>query len=198
VKGVEPESDDVLTRRTAAGDRDAFATLYRRHQRTVFRFARQMSGSDATAEDVTQEVFLILMRQIGRYDPQRASLPTLLYGIARNVILQRLARTRPTLTIDEIESTHDEPAVESDALGAIQREEIVRRVRRAILDLPEPFREVVVLADLHGLSYAEVAAVLECPHGTVRSRLYRRRLLAERLRISAGADRSSSVIRCLL
>jgi RNA polymerase sigma factor (sigma-70 family) len=132
---VEPDSDGVLTRRAAAGDRDAFATLYRRHQRTVFRFARQMSGSDATAEDVTQDVFLILMRQIGQYDPQRASLATLLYGIARNVILQRLARTRPTLTIDEIESTDEEPAVESDALGAIQRAEIVRRVRQAILEL---------------------------------------------------------------
>jgi RNA polymerase sigma-70 factor (ECF subfamily) len=155
-----------------------------------------MSGSDATAEDVTQDVFLILMRQIGQYDPQRASLATLLYGIARNVILQRLARTRPTLTIDEIESTDEEPAVESDALGAIQRAEIVRRVRQAILELPSPFREVIVLGDLHGLSYAEVADVLACPQGTVRSRLHRaRRLLADRLGISAGRDVSSSVVR---
>jgi RNA polymerase sigma-70 factor, ECF subfamily len=155
-----------------------------------------MSGSDETAEDVTQEVFLILMRQIGQYDAQRASLTTLLYGIARNVILQRLAKTRPTLTIDEIKSTDDEPAVESDALAAIQRAEIVRWVRKAIFDLPSAFREVIVLGDLHGLNYAEMADVLACPQGTVRSRLHRaRRLLADRLGMSADGAVSSSAIR---
>ncbi len=74
------------------GDQQAFAELFRRHQATVFRFARQMSGSRDVAEDITQDVFVTLMQQTDRYDPRRASLTTYLYGISRNLARRRLSR----------------------------------------------------------------------------------------------------------
>ena len=76
--GTPSEVDADLMRQTAAGDRDAFATLYRRHHAIVFRFARLMTGSQNAAEDIVQEVFLVVMRDAGRYDPARAALPTYL------------------------------------------------------------------------------------------------------------------------
>src|SRR6185503_5837297 len=88
------ESDQALMQRTAAGDREAFATLYRRHQGAVYRFARLMTGSAPAAEDVVQEVFLIVMKDAARYDAGRAALTTYLFGMARRVTRRRLLRER--------------------------------------------------------------------------------------------------------
>ena len=90
---TEP-SDAELVGRMASGDREAFADLFRRHQATVFRFSRQMLGSREAAEDVTQDVFIALARSVRRFDPAMGSLTTYLYGIARNLILQRHKRSR--------------------------------------------------------------------------------------------------------
>ncbi len=83
-------SDADLARRTANGDRDAFAHIYRKYQATIFRFARLMTGCNTAAEDVVQEVFLALMRDASNYSPDRASLSTYLYGVARNQTRRRL------------------------------------------------------------------------------------------------------------
>ena len=97
------DADGDLMRRTAAGDREAFALLYRRHHAAVFRFARLMTGSNEAAEDVVQEVFLGLMRGAERYDPARAMLTTYLYGAARRQIRRRLHISSPhaSTSIDE-------------------------------------------------------------------------------------------------
>jgi RNA polymerase sigma-70 factor, ECF subfamily len=78
--GTAEPADADLVERALAGKRDAFETIYCRYQRIVYRFARSMTGSASMAEDVTQEVFVALMRDLGRYQPQRASLSTYLYG----------------------------------------------------------------------------------------------------------------------
>ena len=88
-------------RRTAAGDRDAFEALYRMHHATVYRFARLMTGSTTTAEDIVQEVFLALMRDASRYDPARASLTTYLYGSARHHTRRRLLRDRLLVRLED-------------------------------------------------------------------------------------------------
>jgi RNA polymerase sigma-70 factor (ECF subfamily) len=98
-----PDSDQALIQRTAAGDRDAFATLYRRHQGSVYRFARLMTGSAPAAEDVVQEVFLALMKDAARYDAGRAALTTYLFGIARRITRRRLLRERRFIEIDAVE-----------------------------------------------------------------------------------------------
>jgi len=178
------DADEDLMRRTAAGDREAFARLYRKHHATVFRFARLMTGSSEAAEDVVQEVFLGLMRGAGRYDPARAMVTTYLYGAARRQIRRRLLHDRLFVSLDDTASEVSE-APSPSAADALSRARDVHDVRRAVLALPARYREVIVLCDLQDVSYADAAAVLSCAIGTVRSRLHRgRHLLMEKLQRS--------------
>src|SRR5262245_11287215 len=175
-------SDSDLMRRTAAGDRDAFETLYRTHQATVYRFARLMTGSTTVAEDIVQEVFLALMRDAARYDPARASLTTYLYGSARQHTRRRILRDRLFVRLDEDASDLCHPVTTATAADDLIRERDVQQLRRAIVRLPARYREVIVLCDLQDVSYADAAQALGCALGTVRSRLHRaRHLLADKL-----------------
>jgi RNA polymerase sigma-70 factor, ECF subfamily len=182
-------ADAELVGRALRGEREAFEVLYRRYQAIVYRFARAMTGSPVMAEDVTQEVFVAFMRDLARYEPRRASLSTYLYGVARNVTRERLRREQRFVNLDEMCAEASEPACLDDPSTALARSQDLIRLRRAIVGLPSRYREVVILCDLHGLSYAEAARVIETPVGTVRSRLHRSRmLLAERLRCRGPQD----------
>ena len=157
----------------ASGDEDAFTELYGRHRGGVYRFALQMTGSASTADDVTQEVFLALVRNTGGYDANRGALAGYLYGMARNFVLRAAARFSGSgAPLDE-----DYPARQPDVLGELSRREEVKALRRAVLSLPAHYREAVVLCDLHEMDYAEAARVLDCAVGTVRSRLHRARAM---------------------
>ncbi|HEY1307546.1 MAG TPA: RNA polymerase sigma factor [Vicinamibacterales bacterium] len=172
-------------RRTAAGDREAFAAVYRKHHSVVFRFARLMTGSNDTAEDIVQEVFLGLMRGASRYDPGRASLTTYLYGSARHQIRRRLLRDRLFVPLEDSASDLCAASVGGSAVEELSREHEVREMRRAILALPSKYREVIVLCDLQDVSYADAASALSCALGTVRSRLHRaRQLLTQKVQRS--------------
>ncbi|HEU0179904.1 MAG TPA: RNA polymerase sigma factor [Blastocatellia bacterium] len=178
-------SDETLLQMTMAGDEEAFTRLYRRLRGVVYRFARQMSGSSSVAEDVTQDVFLILLRKAELYDPRRGSLSTYLMRIARNEILRRLDRDRAHVTIAEEDASQDKDSdenliVRSDPLGNLMRDEEIESVRQAVLGLPLHYREVVVLCELEEMSYGEAAESLGCAIGTVRSRLHRARALLKR------------------
>ncbi len=178
-------SDGDLLRLLSAGDETAFLQFYRRHQGLVYRFALQMSGKAELAEEVTQDVFMVVMRSATRYDSERGSVPAFLYGIARNVVLRALERERPYITmLDEADSEYaSRLTAEQDVLGDLARNERLETLRRAVLALPPAYREVVVLCDLHERDYAEAASALGCAVGTVRSRLHRARaLLLEKLR----------------
>jgi RNA polymerase sigma-70 factor, ECF subfamily len=187
-------SDLDLLRQIMDGDEDAFTQLYRRRQASVYRFALQVSGSQTIAEDVTQEVFIVLMRDAGRYDPDRGSLPAYLYGIARNHVLRKLEQDRPYVpfidrSADAEEITPRAMIAEGDPLTDLTRNEMIRELHDSILSMPPRYREVVVLCDLHEMSYVEAGAVIGCAVGTVRSRLHRARaLLIEKLR--AARDRN--------
>jgi RNA polymerase sigma-70 factor, ECF subfamily len=181
--GAAEPGDAELVKRALDGDRNAFEAIYRRHQGIVYRFARSMTGSSVVAEDVTQEVFVGLMRDLERYDPKRAALSTYLYGVARNVTRARLRREHRFVTLDEMSEDGSQPAVPEDPSTILARSQDLIRLRKAIIELPSRYRETVILCDLHELSYAEAAAVIDTAVGTVRSRLHRgRRLLVERLR----------------
>jgi RNA polymerase sigma-70 factor, ECF subfamily len=172
-------SDDDLVRRARSGEREAFAEIYRRYHAVVYRFARLMSGSAAIGEDVTQETFTVFLQDLHRYNPQRARVTTYLYGVARNVTRSSLRRNRRFVRLD----TSSHGPVVADPTGALERSEEQRELRRAIAGLPSRYREVVILCAIHGLSYAEVAAILGTPVGTVRSRLNRgRQAIASRIR----------------
>jgi RNA polymerase sigma-70 factor, ECF subfamily len=202
VMGATAEPGDAeLVERALGGEREAFEALYRRYQSSVYRFARSMTGSPATAEDVTQEVFVALMRDLTRYQPQRAGLSTYLYGVARNVTRARIRCERRFVTLDEMSTEGSEPVGLEDPSAALARSQDLIRLRKAIVGLPSRYREVVILCDLHGLSYAEVAGLIDRPLGTVRSRLHRgRTLLVERLRHpepEASRTAAGRVTRCL-
>ncbi len=184
------QSDSYLLRRMGTGDEEAFRTLYQRCQGPVYRFVLHMSGSPSVAEDVTQEVFLVLIRDAGRFDPTRGTLPAYLLGIGRNLLLRRLEKERVFVAFPgsqdsdglEPQRNGQHPHLVVAALDPV-RNEMIGRVRQAVLSLPVNYREVVVLCDLQEMSYEEAAAALRCALGTVRSRLHRgRSLLMEKLR----------------
>lgn len=161
----------------ARGDREAFAALYRRRQGAIYRFALRMCGSQAAAEDITQDVFLTLIRQPRGYDPARGSVAAFLYGIARKLVLRRSGREQPLEEDADAVAFGEHPDME------LVRAEAVESVRAAVLALPLHYREAVVLCELEEMDYAEAAAALGCAVGTVRSRLHRaRQMLAQRLR----------------
>lgn len=174
--------DGELLRRLAAGDEQAFTALYRGYQATVYRFAMQMSGNAQIAEDVTQEVFLVLMRKAAEFDATRGRLSSWLYGIARNQVLRQLEARGDLVELaaraDDDESELPAALVASfDPVEELTSQQRAESLREAILSLPPRYREVVVLCELHEMSYAEAAAVTGCAVGTIRSRLHRSRAL---------------------
>jgi len=178
-------SDGDLLRLLSAGDEKAFLEFYRRHQGSVYRFALQMSGKTEIAEEVTQDVFMVVMKSAKRYDSERGSVAAFLYGIARNFVLRALERERPYVTVldDPAGDFSGRVPAEQDLFGELARHERLETLRKAVLALPPAYREVLVLCDLHERDYADAADALGCAIGTVRSRLHRARaLLAEKMR----------------
>lgn len=184
MKEQHQPSDSELLQSMLAGDEEALIALYQRRQKGVYQFALQMCGSPALAEDVTQEVFMVLMREGKTFDATRGSVTAFLMGVARHHVLRRLRRERFYVAMGDDSETPNQVLVKTHGpLDDLSLTETIESVRRSVLALPERYREVVVLCDLQELSYAEAAAALGCAVGTVRSRLHRgRALLIEKLR----------------
>jgi len=188
-------TDAELLRAMLSGDEGSFVELYRRRNGEVYRFALQMCGSPQLAEDVTQDVFLFLMKDGQVFDPARGSLSSFLLGVARNYVLRKFRGEHSTVPLgdDEDEQPFDQMLDEPGPLDDLTRAETIENVRRAVLSLPERYREVVVLCELQELSYGETAEVLGCAIGTVRSRLHRARaLLLTKLRPTEEAEVSNA------
>jgi RNA polymerase sigma-70 factor (ECF subfamily) len=176
--------DQELLGRMLGGDEDAFTMLYRRRQGGIYRFALHMTGNAALAEDVTQEVFMTLIEHGERFEPARGSVAAFLYGIARNLVLRRVEKERANRETEIADVSSD-----VDLLQDLTRQETIDQVRRAVLSLPAVYREAVVLCDLGDMNYRDAADALDCPVGTVRSRLSRgRSMLAQKL---SGSARSA-------
>ena len=190
--GLTEIRDEQLLRMMQAGDEGAFTTLYRRRQGGIYRFVLEISGSAPLAEDVTQEVFMGLIRDNRGYDPSRGSLAAYLLGMARHHALRFLKRDRTYVSIEDGSRDSGEltPISREDPHSAMSRRETIHSVQQAILSLPEHYREAVVLCDLNETSYEDAASVLGCSVGTVRSRLHRgRALLMQKL---TGGDKAEA------
>jgi RNA polymerase sigma-70 factor (ECF subfamily) len=179
----DERTDDELLSGLRSGDEQAFVTLYRRRQGAIYRFARHMSGSASLAEDITQEVFLTVIRGAAGYDPARGTFSGYLFGIARKLLLRNGEREARDVPVDEGDGgCLPELRVADDPLAEMTRRERLETLARAVSSLPPRYREAIVLCDLEELDYADAAAALGCPVGTVRSRLHRARaLLLEKL-----------------
>ena len=132
-----------------------------------------MSGDRHIAEEATQETFMALIRRPSLFDETRGSLVSWLLGIARNMTRKALGAA----SSDEALEDADEPSSAADVLQDLTRRETIDAVRQAVVSLPPVYREVVVLCDLQELDYRDAAEALDCPVGTVRSRLHRARTM---------------------
>jgi RNA polymerase sigma-70 factor (ECF subfamily) len=168
-------SDEELFSRMRRGDQGAFAELYDRREPQLYRYALHGLGDPAAAEEIAHEVFVELMRADSRYDPNRGPLEAWMYGVARNLV--RMFRRR-----GPVEEPVDSP-VQHDIVGGLIREETLVALRAAVQELPERYRDAVILCDLEERNYDEAARLMDCPVGTIRSRLHRARaILATRLK----------------
>ena len=185
-----PPSDWDLVRRTREGDRDAFRELVERYQRRVGALALGMLRSRDDALDVVQETFAKAYQYLDRFKGD-SSFYTWLYRIAFNLCIDhqrregKLADFRP----QHAESGEVEPPPAADGpppdepFHRARSAEIGRRLEQAMRELTPDHRAVILLREVEGLSYEEISRVLECPKGTVMSRLhYARRQLQSRLR----------------
>jgi len=171
---VEDAGLIALARR---GDPVAFSRLFAGFERPIFRYAAHMCGRDA-ADDVVQETFLAVLKGTGEYDASKGTVGNYLFGIARHFVLKRLnAREIGSFDLDEHDEQTAWPDDRPSVLESLSREETVQAVRAAIASLPARYREVVVLCELQETSYVDAAAIVQCPVGTVRSRLHRARAL---------------------
>ncbi|HEU4373115.1 MAG TPA: RNA polymerase sigma factor [Telluria sp.] len=180
-------SDTELLRQMRAGTAAAFEALYLRHQGPLFRFAILRTGSVDTAADVVQEVFMGLLTGSLQFDPLRGLLQNFLFGVARNVVMKLDPPASRHIALPEPDDDDDDAALEaaSDAAEPLARmlgNEQAEAVRRALALLPPHYRDVVILYEMHDLSYLEIADICQLDIGTVRSRLSRgRAALAKRL-----------------
>ena len=182
--GLPQEAVEDLVERAKAGDRPAFGQLVEVYQDKIYGYASRMLGDPDEAEDVAQETFVRAYRSLPHFRGA-ASFHTWLYRIASNLAIDVARRNRRQSTgnfsLDEpLESEEGDYEREiADESGSpeqlTQRREMQELVRQAVAELPEKLRAVVVLYELQGESYEDIAEILGCPLGTVKSRLFNAR-----------------------
>jgi len=183
VSNVPTSDEQELIERAKRGDKSAFSELVRSHHSGVINVVYRMCGDAGLAKDAAQEAFLKAWLRIESYRPISA-FRNWLYRIAVNSARDVLRRRWETINIDDLSL----PANTPNPIVAVARHEQTRRVREAILTLPPASREVIVLREYEGLSYREIADVLDIPIGTVMSRLnYARKRLRDSLAQELGA-----------
>ena len=202
---VDPDAQ--LVERLKRRDQHAFLDLYDRHRRSVYRFVMHMTGSLAVAEDLTQEVFVVILDgmcsgAIEQFDSAKGTLEGYLLGIARNLAREERRRTHRLVPLESVFETpewnrfldklcRENQTQDAETILAVQSE--LKVLYSAILDLPHHYRETIVLCALEERSYQEVAVILQCSEGTVASRMNRARaLLAAKMRGPAADEVNAS------
>jgi len=187
-----PEADALLM----SGCRDELAAgfdeLLARYQDSIYNYVCKMAGNPQDAEDLAQEVFVRAYQSLGSFRSE-CSFRTWLFRIATNLCVDAYRRRKRLpagmVSLDEPISGHDGevrreiPDFRSDPQRILEAKELESRIQRALDALPEKLRAVVLLHDIEGLPYEEIAEIVRCPLGTVKSRLFNARMrLRERLR----------------
>lgn len=190
--------DELLLQRAGEGDQAAFQELYERHRLPVFRFAYRLLGSIETAEDLTHDCFLSLIRRPGSFDPERASLRTYLFAAARNLAMKHFRRLGREGSLDELTEAQVASS-KQEPLRRVLREELVNQVRDAVLALPPLQREAVVLFEYEDLSLSEIAAITQSDVGAVKARLHRareglRRMLRPYFNVNSELNSSREIV----
>jgi RNA polymerase sigma-70 factor, ECF subfamily len=183
--------DARLVERLKQRDEHAFLDLYDRHRRSVYRFLMHMTGSFAVAEELTQEVFVAILDAmcsgtIEQFNPEKGTMEGYLLGIARNLAREERRRTHRLVPLESVFETpewnrflhklcRENQMQDAETFLALQSE--LKALYCAILELPDHYRETIVLCSLEERSYQEAAAILRCSEGTVASRMNRAKAL---------------------
>ncbi|SUA54604.1 RNA polymerase sigma factor RpoE [Oligella urethralis] len=193
---TERELDATLVKRAQAGEKRAFELLVSKYQRRILRLLGRILYNQSDVEDVAQETFLKAYRALPKFRNESAFY-TWLYRIAVNTARNHLSSKQNQLFVsDQLESQDGETFSLLDNLTDgetpethMHNREILEALQAALDDLPEQLRQAIVLRELEGLSYEEIAGVMDCPVGTVRSRIFRaREAISERLKSLLGSD----------
>jgi RNA polymerase sigma-70 factor (ECF subfamily) len=168
--------ESTLISAAQRGDRNALDQLLRLHQDRIHAVCRRLAGNDADAMDATQEALIAIVKGLPRFDG-RAKFSTWAYRVATNACLDELRRRgrRPQPGLPEFETAAHSPLGGSSPRDPADTVSAKLDVDRGLADLPEEFRTAVILRDVAGLDYAEIAEVLGIAPGTVRSRIARGR-----------------------
>lgn len=176
----------VTLNKTSIAVNRTFEGLVQQHKNRIYSYICRLTNDSPDAEDITQEVFIRAYQSMHAFRHD-AAVDTWLYRIATNLVIDRFRREKRAPQWVPVESDSDEavrdlPSTsrEGDPLASVELTELQRQVQKAIQSLPAKLRAVVVLHDMEGLSYEEVAETLGCPVGTVKSRLFNARVLLKR------------------
>jgi RNA polymerase sigma-70 factor (ECF subfamily) len=193
-----PSTDEELVARSMGGDLDSFNQLVLRWERPIYALAYRVLGREEDARDVCQETFLRAFRALSGFKGQ-AKFSSWLYRIALNLCRDWIRRerrapvTQPPEGLDVIELAAEAAPTESIE-DLVARREIARAVARAMANLPDEQRTAIILKEYHGLTFQEIADLLDCPLSTVKTRLYqgltvlRRQLARADVSTSAGGS----------
>jgi RNA polymerase sigma-70 factor (ECF subfamily) len=191
-----PPPDEELVARSSGGDLDAFNQLVVRWERPIYALAYRVIGREEDARDVCQETFLRAYRALGGFKGQ-AKFSSWLYRIALNLCRDWIRRERRTPVaqapegVDLIELA-GETSPSDSVEELVARREISRAVARAMADLPEEQRTAIILKEYHGLTFQEIADMLECPLSTVKTRLYQGLSVLRRQLARAGVQNGAT------
>jgi len=178
------DADTLLVERCQQNDLEAFEELVRRYQNRIYSFVCKTTNDPTEAEDLTQETFLRVYKSIHRFRGE-STFQTWLYRIAHNICVDRSRRSQRQVPVAfSLDAPHDDdgetgprelPDESRNPARVAERGELQRLVRHCLSQMSEKLRTVIILYDLQGLSYEEIAETLACPLGTVKSRLFNAR-----------------------
>jgi RNA polymerase sigma-70 factor, ECF subfamily len=186
---MTPDADALLVREAQAGSRAAFDMLVLKYQRRVERLLSRSVRDPADVADLCQETFLAAYRALPAFRGESAFY-TWIYRIAINAAKRHRGRQRPVESLDDDEGTFGTDASPSDDAtpeALLAGRQLARELDNAVADLAEDQRRALLLREVDGLSYDEIGDLMDCPPGTVRSRIFRaREAVAARLRPLLG------------
>jgi RNA polymerase sigma-70 factor (ECF subfamily) len=197
-KALATPSDAEVIARARKGDHDAFRVLVERYQERAYRLALRVLRDEESARDVVQEGFFKVYRSLDRFEG-RSGFYTWLYRVVMNLCLDAKRRDRSNRHVewDEAVPVAADPGAadaaselyreRSGPAGSLERAELREFVARAIEQLPDDARQTLVLREIEGLSYAEIAECLGVPKGTVMSRLHHARRRVREILVASGA-----------
>ena len=180
-------NEENLIQQAQSGQKHAFRFLVVRYQRPLFKFLSAYGLLEVEVDDLAQETFLRAYRAIDRYDPQKgATFLTWLLTIAKRLAFDEMSRKHRFSFMSDDQLSELENVSDESAEALLQQNQLKEMMRKALVQLPEPFHSAVALAYVKELSLSEIAEIEKCSLGTVKSRIYRgKKLLLKLMQTSA-------------